>query len=273
MPHKYLFAGIAGAVCISVLLLFWIEDNAPRVLLPKNDNSSALSKLQKFNGPLQIKTFSYKAYDENRLDKSLEADLLEVRPRRFMAFNVKSINEAIVRDARFAFFSYSDREPDINFFESALPFIDIDPTEVLMTERAEDAPVMKSDSGASGWVGSLGRVTRIVLYKVNLDFYFDEQKTMALTAETGLMKKKKESARFYNATLHDVRSNRFIKGREIQWDTRRKVFVIPQRYRDFSPSGTIDGKSIEIDMDFNITSLDRRGFNNNADKLLTLEKQ
>jgi hypothetical protein len=232
-------AFLAGSAGIAIMLLFfgW-QNHESTALLSAGKRAADLPESDEFKGPLRIKMFSYNAFDENGLHNVVNADLLEIRPRRFMAFHVKSVNEAILRNAHLVFYTHSRKQSDICFceFEDAMPF---------------------SGGGSDAAKNSriFGRVTRLVLQKVTIEFFRDAQQTMVLAAATGLIEKKKKGAKFFRAALEDVRSNRIIRAREILWDRKRSVFVIPGKYIETNPSGSVTGVSIEIDMDFVVSSI------------------
>ncbi len=187
--------------------------------------------------------FTYTKVDEYGLNNILAADLLEVRPRRFMAFNAKSVNEAVLKNARIVLHTYEHKEPVdelFDFFEYECP-----------------PPCTGHSRTDSARIAPLGRVTRILADKITIELYRDDQKMAYWRPQLALIDKKKEGLKFFNATLQDVRSNRFIKARKILWDRKRKVFVIPGQYSDTVPSGSVTGSAVKIDMDFMITPLVR----------------
>lgn len=229
-----LFSGLVGVAIISILLsLLWRYGEVTAVSAIRH--GAELPKLPKSKSPLLIKMFNYSAMGEYGLDTIVEADSLEVRPRRFMAFNAKSVNEAVLRNARMAFHTYENREPytDLFEFESAIPF---------------------TGNGSNlGRSRVLGRVTRLVADRIFIQFFRDERKIVTLEAKAGLIDKNREEAKFFEAKLQDFQSGRVVSAKKMLWDRARKVFVIPGKYSDTGPSGHVIGKSVEIDMDFKIT--------------------
>jgi len=235
MSRARLFAELSGVAGIGILLLLlgWQND---RPAVPARSKYPDLSKSLALNRPLLIKEFTYTTVDKYGMDTILEADELEVKPRRFMAFNLKFVNEAIVGNARLMVYTHEGKKPDRLFsrFESAMPLIG-------------------NNGNNSGRSRGLGLVTRLVFETITMELFRDEQKIIILEAATGLTEKKKEGIKFFNATLRDARSNHFVKARKILWNRKRKVFIIPGQYIGKGPSGSVTGKSVEIDMDFIIS--------------------
>jgi hypothetical protein len=185
--------------------------------------------------PLQISEFTYTSQDQNRLVHVLHAEQLVIRPRRFTVFNIKSINEALVENARFELHLYAKAATDntLSDYEKVLPF-------------------NQAKRGNHRHGAVVGMVTRLIANGVRVDIFRDEIPAIVLAAEYGLVEKRKPEAVFINAILKDSRSDRVVRSRTILWDEKRMLFVIPGPYV-MSASGNDDrGKSIEIDLDFNI---------------------
>jgi len=185
--------------------------------------------------PLQIRDFRYSSQDENRIVHALQAEQLVIQPRRFRVFNIKSVNEAVLQNAHFESYSYKKT--------------------AMHTPLLEYQKVIPFSKGARGRHrnGSVtGLVTRLIAKGVRFDIFRDGRQSIALTAEYGLVEKKRSEAEFVNGIIKDSRSDRVIRSSRILWKEKRKVFVIPDAYA-MSASGThTTGKSIEIDLEFNI---------------------
>jgi hypothetical protein len=227
MFHNAIFASLLGWAGISVLTLLLLSQSAVSEA-SASKQPSQLSKSTEINSPLTIKMFTYTAVDDYGVTNILSADSMEIRPRRFMAFNAKSVNEIILRKAHLTIFSYDEMEPHTDSYD----FFEFE--------------------GGSSIIG--GARSGSVADQITIEFFQDKKKLAILNAETGLIKKRKEGATFFNATLQDFRSETFIKSRKILWDRKHEVFVIPGRYSGTASSGSLNGRSVEIDLDFTITS-------------------
>jgi hypothetical protein len=239
MFHNAIFASLLGWAGISVLTLLLLSQSAVSEA-SASKQPSQLSKSTEINSPLTIKMFTYTAVDDYGVTNILSADSMEIRPRRFMAFNAKSVNEIILRRAHLTIFSYDEMEPHTDSYD--------------FFEFEGGSSIIGGARSGSARLKMLGRVTRLVADQITIEFFQDKKKLAILNAETGLIKKRKEGATFFNATLQDFRSETFIKSRKILWDRKHEVFVIPGRYSGTASSGSLKGRSVEIDLDFTITS-------------------
>ena len=249
--RKAFFVGLFGSAGIGILLLvISSQSDIPEASAKKQP--AELPDFSETKSPLLIKMFSYTKVDDYGLSTILQADLLEVRPRRLMAFNARSVNEAALRNARITFYNYEQNEPadDLSdFFDYECPPPCI---ETSRTDSGRISPLEKSTAD-SARIRPLGRVTRLVADKITIELYRDDQKIVTLKAETALINKKKEGVKFFNATLQDGRSSRFIRSRKIVWDRKRNVFIIPGHYSDTGASGSVNRSAVEVDMDFMVT--------------------
>ena len=224
---------IALAAGILALGIFpWPGTNSAPVPLKAGTRNKQL--------PLQISEFRYTSQDENRLVHVLQAKRLVIQPRRFMVFNIKSVNEAVLDNARLEVHLYKDAmtRNTLSDYEKVLPFNG-----------------KKRGNHRHGAV--VGMVTRLVANGVRVDIFRDQIPAMILAAEYGLMEKKKSEAEFINAILKDSRSDQVIRSGRILWHEKRKLFVIPGSYAMSASGNYTSGESIEIDLDFNITPAGR----------------
>lgn len=185
--------------------------------------------------PLQISGFTFTHLKHNRITHVLEAQRLTIQPRRFMVFNINSINEAILQDARMEVHFNEDAVKNSTFFD-----------------YQKALPLNKAPHGRHRHGSVVGMVTRLIVKKVRVDIFQEELRTIVLAAEDALVEKKSEAV-FYNAILKDNRSDQIIRSRKILWNDKRKVFVIPGAYAMSASGNNTSGESIEIDLDFNIT--------------------
>lgn len=188
--------------------------------------------------PLQIEQLVQTSQDDNRVVRTLQAERLFIRPRRFGVFNIKSVNEAVLHNARFETHLYddnSDGQTPLFTYEQASPF-------------------STGGSGGGRRGGSVvGRVTRLIANGVHGEIFRADVKSMVLTSRYGVVEKKQHEAEFINATLQHVHTGRHISSRRMLWDGRKRVFVIPGRYTLTAAGGRQQGESVEVDLDFRIT--------------------
>lgn len=195
---------------------------------------------QKENGrikrmPLQISEFRYTSQDQDRLVHVLQAKQLVIQPRRFMVFNIKSINEAVLQNARLEthFYPESAKQSSLFDFQEVMPF-------------------GQSTRGTRHTGSAVGLVTRLIANRIRVDIFRGDRQAIVLAANYGLVEKKNSEAEFINAILKDSRSDRVIRSSRILWDEKRRLFVIPGTYAMSASGNDTSGQSIEIDLDFNI---------------------
>jgi hypothetical protein len=189
--------------------------------------------------PLQLTDFWYSAQDENGVLNTVEADNLVIRPRRYLVFNIKSLNEAILTRAHLQVHLRDKDNADVNPFdvkyEDIIPFTD-------------SGAGSENRSRGSGF----GIVTRLLAEDLTLDVLRKASTTLVLTAERGLVENRKGEAQFINATLSDPRTGRLIRSNRILWDNKRKKFMVPGTYSLTAPRDQVRGEAISVDLDFNI---------------------
>ena len=185
--------------------------------------------------PLQISEFTYTSQHHDRVVHILQAKQLVIRPRRFMVFNIKSVNEAVLQNARLERHFYTESANQSSLFD----FLEVMPFE-------------QSSSGKRSTGSAVGLVTRLITNHVRVDIIRDDVEALVLAAEYGLVEKKKSEAEFINAILKDSRSDRVIRSSRMLWDEKRMLFVIPGTYAMSVSENDTSGQSIEIDLDFNI---------------------
>jgi hypothetical protein len=185
--------------------------------------------------PLQIKDFRYAGQEQNRLVRVLEARELVVQPRRFGVFNIKSVNEAVLKDAHF----------EVHFYEEAVEEIPL--FDYQQVQRPSESTGRRPHEAVTGVVTRA--IAKGVLYRI----FRDESEKIVLHAEYGVMEKRKSGPEFFNATIKDSGSDSFIRSRKILWDEQERVFVIPGAYAMSASGRRTSGKAVQVDLDFRIT--------------------
>jgi hypothetical protein len=190
--------------------------------------------------PLQISEFRYTSQDQDRLVHVLQAKQLVIQPRRFMVFNIKSINEAVLQNARLEthFYPESAKHSSLFDFQEVMPF----------GQRTR---------GTRHTGSAFGVVTRLIANRIRVDIFRGDIQAIVLAANYGLVEKKKSKAEFINAILKDSRSDRVIRSSRILWNEKRMMFVIPGTYAMSASGNDCSGQSIEIDLEFNIRPVER----------------
>ena len=177
-----------------------------------------------------ITGLSYKIYGSGGVESHLEADSYSVVPRRFLFFNLYSINEVRIKDVRIKHYLDSDS-----------------------SERLEIVPlvIMPVSFGSED---KRGMPTRGVIEGLVLEMFRSGKPVLLLHAEEALIDKKLNTS-FINARLESKATGKRIVSKEIIWKRNDTMFSIPGRYYAKTPKGKASGKGIRVDLDFNVSLL------------------
>lgn len=187
----------------------------------------------------EITEFSYREYGAHGLITRLEADTLSVIPRRFLFFNIKSLNEVHLTNARIETHLYENVSSDHELVPLATDlFI---PGE---TGKKESHPRRE-----------FGLITRSVAKGIVVKIFRADSLALVLRAESAYIEREKRKPGFLNATLEDESSTMRIIADKIIWNAKDKVFLVPGHYVAQTASGRASGKGIRIDLDFGVTKL------------------
>jgi hypothetical protein len=233
MPRSLIVKGIL----VSILLLsfgyiIWSINQRDMSLLPslKEETSPYL---------MAMEGLSYSAYDGDRLIAKIKADDFKINPRKFFVFNVKSLNEATLTNAKLEVHRYDDMPSEVDFFSFA--------QDILSLKSGHD----KGKGSRKG----MGFITRGVIKGLTLEVYNADKLSMVVRARGADIDFKKKETRLAKASLEDVLSRKLIQGRAVIWDSREKVFRIPGAYTILTPTGMTRGEGITVDLDFVVSAI------------------
>lgn len=202
------------------------------MLLPEKKKTNTLP--QSFNPPLLIDGLSYKVYNNGTLVSKMEADEFKISPRKFFIFNIKSVNEAILKNVKMDIYI-----KDLKLKKGKVIETDIDLLKLFF------------DSTTGKKTGA-GLITRALIKGIDMNIYISDVLTHKLKASTAEFMLKGKKIIFYNVTLENPLSHKLIHAAKIIWDAQEKVFKISDWYEVSSLKGKTKGKSITIDLNFNI---------------------
>ncbi|MBI5058094.1 MAG: hypothetical protein HZB61_15900 [Nitrospirae bacterium] len=223
---------IVRALIVSTLIFFsgFIILN----LLQKRATVSTAITDKDFSTPLNITGLSQSIHDYNgRLLAKIEADGFKVNPRRFYVFNVKSINEVTITNARIELYVYEkEQTPEVDLIslsESILPH---------------------SNTGGSS--KEFGRITRGMINKMSIEVYKNGKISMSARAGQGVIDFRKRVTKMKDVSIEDASTQKVIKSNAVIWDNKEKVFIIPGDYIAITPKGSAKGNGLKIDLNFNM---------------------
>jgi len=183
-----------------------------------------------------LSSFTYNVYDSDELVNVLEAEDLNVNPRRMLFFNVKNVNELTLTDARFDVY-LRDGKP-----------ADTDPFSVIESSLS----VQEDDKEGRDWPKQFGLITRQVVEGLVQNIYQDHILVMVVKADTVYIGEETDNTEYLNTSLKDVRSKRTILCKKAIWDKKENVFKIPGPYLLSESGQQKRGNAIKVDYDFTV---------------------
>ena len=223
----------------AVLLFLTLVVSAASIIKSVVSRDKSSSKVPSYF--LRMKDFTITQYSSNFLVRRLRADDLRIEPRRFFVFNVRSVNEIVIKHARLSVY-LSDKS--IKQHDNPFSF-DIG---LFSTE--------KKGSGAERifYPAGAGLITRAVIKGIQLEIYRDKRLILNITARVGYIHLKNKSVRLKDTVLKNAVNGKEIKSRLAIWDNKRQLFVLPCRYIFYSSEHIPDSGTIDIDLRGNISS-------------------
>jgi hypothetical protein len=212
----------------------------PAVRNEYGETDPAVSHTAYQPGP-QLTGFRYQEFDARGLMASVKADRLSILPHRFLFFNLKSINEAHLENATIEI-HLRDKIPQDMDMDLVPPVTDV------FTQE-------KRGSANKSPRREFGVITRSVVQGISVKIFSADALSMTLRAESAHLDKRRHKPRFLHATLNDAKSDRRISSKEIIWDAKNKVFLIPGDYLAQTDSGHATGRGARIDLDYVVTPL------------------
>ena len=160
--------------------------------------------------PLKITGIDYQAWNSGQILVKVRAETLEIRPRKFWAFNIRPFNEAVLTKAAIELNLPEDEKRKEEFSMSSL----------LSPYTADLLKGTKSN----------GIVTRGVVKELNITIRKKNKKIFDLKAERADFDFKKNQTRLKTASLEDSATNGRLTTSLIVWDGQADSFVIPGEY-------------------------------------------
>lgn len=187
----------------------------------------------------QLTGFRYQEFDALGLHAKVKADRLSILPRRFLFFNIKSINEAHLENAYIEIHLHDKVPQDMNL---------VPPVSDMFTQRKKTTAKHNPRRG-------FGLITRSLVHGISVKIFNADSLSIILLAESAYIDKRRHKPRFLHASLEDAGSGRRITSKEIIWDARDKEFLITGDYIMHSATGPVRGKDARVDLDFVVTPL------------------
>lgn len=186
----------------------------------------------------EITGLSYKIIGDRGLNTWVEATRVAVVPRRILFFNLHSVNEILMTNARIKHYlsTISTKEEGLSPMTSEL---------ITLGGGLDKAKYRRN---------GLDIISRVVIDDMSLELLRNNIPAIALRAERAYLRKDR-NPRFFNAVLEDPASGKRIYSKKILWNSEIRKFQIPGKYIAQTPAGKASGNKIQVDMEFNVTAL------------------
>jgi hypothetical protein len=187
----------------------------------------------------EVTKFSFRQFGAFGLVTRLQADSLSVVPRRFLFFNIKSVNEVHLLNAHIETHMYAH---------------DTDGTTLFPTGLGQSIGGGRGGK-AGGQYGEFGLITRVLVRGVTVELFEADRLALVLRADEGYVDHKNKEPSFSHAVLKNPSATRRIVSERIIWDPRSRVFKIPGAYVVLTEKGESRGKGVKVDIDFTVSPL------------------
>jgi hypothetical protein len=187
----------------------------------------------------QITGFRYQQFGEFGPVTRLTADSLSVVPRRFLFFNIKSVNEVHIANARIESHFYAHDTADTALLPAVL----------------DEFTVGGEGGGDEGQYREFGLITRVIVRGVYVELFKADRLALVLRADEGYVDHKNKAPLFISAVLQNPLATVRLMSDRIIWDSQSKVFKIPGQYVSLTEKGKSSGKSAKVDLDFTVSPI------------------
>jgi hypothetical protein len=224
---------IGVAALLMVCVIVWAALPNRRV-----DQTQTLSDRAAKEGWLFIKGLRYKTYENGSLVARVEAQEFKIIPRRFFVFHIKSLNEAVITNAKMDLF-FHGREAHNSIAEEGN---DESPFKVLFKE------LTRKDSGA-------GLITKVTMKGIDISIYDSGVLRRRVRAASADLINDSGRAIFYDATLEDPHMGKSVSAPKVVWDSHEKRFKVPGDHRASALRMKRDGKERLAGFNFHMGEL------------------
>jgi hypothetical protein len=233
MRYSYLlWPGVSGIVLLLFGLGIWFS-------VHNQDTFQAMPQQTDRRVMPILSSFTYNVYESDELVNVLEAEDLNVNPRRMLFFNIKNVNELTLTNARFHVYLREGKPSHTDPFS--------------VTESA--LSVSEGDEDDRDWPKQFGLITRQVVRGLVQNIYQDQILVMVVKADTVYIDEETDDTEYLNTSLTDVRSDRAILCKKAIWDKKEKAFKIPGPYLLSESGQQKRGNAIKVDYDFTVETL------------------
>lgn len=194
------------------------------------------------SAPIEIKGFSFKEYQSDRLRAKIDADVFKIDSRKFGIFSIQPVQEAVFTHPHVEVYLMGDRPPsEIVLF----PF--------SMGEQKNTG----ADQRPSLFRGA-GLITRVVLNRPEIQIYTKDDRFASLKIVSGraIIRLRQKEMRFQDVFIENLVLKRSIKSPLAIWDNPKKRFHLPGEYLLKTDKGEATGKNMNLDLELRAQTTD-----------------
>ena len=184
---------------------------------------------------MDVRGLTYSTYIEGQLVSRIQTDQLLITPRQFGMMRIKSVNEAVLVNARFEFQEH-------------------------MAKGAEEGEPVESVDFSQGIEGltqlrGVGRVTRGNIAGMRLVYRQDQQPRLHMAARRAVLDFARGESRMEDVVIDCVAVRRRIHAATVYWDRDTQRFFIPGDYQlELAPGKFTPGRGLIVDLEGNLHS-------------------
>lgn len=191
--------------------LFWLI-----MLAPSPENRLQKQPTSSSTRPLAISGLSYTATEHGIPISRIHVDQLQVRPRRFGALHIRSVNELVLVNAQF------------DLYQAFPPASHtLAPTE--QRKLSLQSGLNDSLKGVTKLQG-MGYISRAWADKLTLRAYGDRRLALAILARNASFDFKKQQTTFLDATITGEDGHFQLATAKLIWDEKAGLFSVPDAY-------------------------------------------
>ena len=222
--NKLWYLGAAGLIVTGLLWVGFFYDSGSR-LTPTVEKSTGVD--------MEIAGLKYSNYKEGKLQSRVQAAQLMVVPRKIGAFQIKSINEAVITRFR------------LEMHSSNLPAEPNKTRSVLPDELSDGIKGLAAIKGT-------GRIVKITIAGMEILSLRDEKPEFILQARVGSFDARQKQLQLENVTMLQPENHLRLTTDLAIWNKEINAFEVPGPYVLYRGKEVDKGERVFIDLAFRI---------------------
>jgi hypothetical protein len=167
--------------------------------------------------PLLVVGLDYSSYDEDQISSRVQVERLEVRPRKFGIFRLKSVNEVFLKQLRLKVVT-QERASDEEKAKKAKK--GLSPGQLLTKNLNELIQLRK-----------LGKVQRVVIDGVKVFTLASDSQLLDnfISAQKAVFDVRKKTLLMEHAQVENFPLKRRLTSSQLTWDDRKKLWLVEKK--------------------------------------------